>query len=121
MRWYRTHGRHELPWRLTRDPYAVLVSEVMLQQTQVERVLPYWRAWMKRWPTFEAWPRHPGRMSARRARYKRRWIGLPAAGALVHPGGEPPSRFRKRVCPVSGRTGLRDRASQRTKRDRRRY
>ena len=52
MAWYGTHGRHELPWRLTRDPYAVLVSEVMLQQTQVSRVLPYYAEWMERWPTF---------------------------------------------------------------------
>lgn len=52
--WYRKNGRHDLPWRLTRDPYAVLVSEVMLQQTQVERVLPYYRAWLARWPDFAA-------------------------------------------------------------------
>jgi A/G-specific adenine glycosylase len=49
--WYAAHGRHALPWRLTRDPYAVLVSEVMLQQTQVERVLPYYERWLARWPT----------------------------------------------------------------------
>lgn len=45
-------GRHSLPWRSTRDPYAVVVSEVMLQQTQVERVLPYYRTWLARWPDF---------------------------------------------------------------------
>ncbi|HET7737028.1 MAG TPA: A/G-specific adenine glycosylase [Tepidiformaceae bacterium] len=49
-RWYRVNGRHALDWRLTRDPYAVLVSEIMLQQTQVERVLPYYRSWLARWP-----------------------------------------------------------------------
>ena len=49
-RWYRAHGRHELPWRQTRDPWAVLVSEVMLQQTQVTRVLPYWERFVERWP-----------------------------------------------------------------------
>lgn len=54
MRWYRVQGRHALPWRLTRDPYAVLVSEVMLQQTQVDRVLRYYAAWLERWPTFAA-------------------------------------------------------------------
>ncbi len=54
MRWYRENGRHALPWRLTRDPYAVLASEVMLQQTQVDRVLPYYTAWLERWPTLEA-------------------------------------------------------------------
>jgi len=40
-----------LPWRKTNDPYAILVSEVMLQQTQVERVIPRWGAWLERWPT----------------------------------------------------------------------
>ena len=48
--WYATNGR-ALPWRKTRDPYAILVSEVMLQQTQVERVIPRWLAWLERWPT----------------------------------------------------------------------
>ena len=48
--WFASHGR-DLPWRRTRDPYAILVSEVMLQQTQVERVIPRWLAWLERWPT----------------------------------------------------------------------
>jgi A/G-specific adenine glycosylase len=47
------HGR-DLPWRRTRDPYAILVSEVMLQQTQVERVLPRYERWLSRWPTATA-------------------------------------------------------------------
>ena len=50
LQWYG-ENRRPLPWRETRDPYAILVSEVMLQQTQVERVIPRWAAWMKRWPT----------------------------------------------------------------------
>ena len=54
MRWYHAEGRHALPWRLTCDPYAVLISEVMLQQTQVDRVLPYYEAWLARWPGFNA-------------------------------------------------------------------
>jgi len=49
--WYDAHGRHELPWRATRDPWAVLVSEVMLQQTQVARVLVAWPAFIGRFPT----------------------------------------------------------------------
>jgi len=53
LAWYSQNGR-DLPWRKTRDPYAILVSEVMLQQTQVERVIPRWRAWLERWPTVEA-------------------------------------------------------------------
>jgi A/G-specific adenine glycosylase len=48
--WFAEHGR-DLPWRRTRDPYAILVSEVMSQQTQVERVAPRWRRWLERWPT----------------------------------------------------------------------
>jgi A/G-specific adenine glycosylase len=51
--WYEANGR-ALPWRETADPYAILVSEVMLQQTQVERVIPRWRRWLERWPTVEA-------------------------------------------------------------------
>lgn len=50
LRWYG-QSRRALPWRKTRDPYAILVSEVMLQQTQVERVIPRWVAWIERWPT----------------------------------------------------------------------
>jgi A/G-specific adenine glycosylase len=53
LQWFDSHGR-SLPWRRTRDPYAILVSEVMLQQTQVERVLPRWTAWLERWPTPQA-------------------------------------------------------------------
>src|SRR5690242_13514125 len=49
--WYAADGRVALPWRHTRDPYAVLVSEVMLQQTQVERVLPKYRAFLEQFPT----------------------------------------------------------------------
>jgi len=51
--WFTQHGR-DLPWRSTRDPYAILVSEVMLQQTQVERVVPRYVAWIERWPTVES-------------------------------------------------------------------
>ena len=53
LAWFSRNGR-DLPWRKTRDPYAILVSEVMLQQTQVERVIPRWLAWLERWPTPEA-------------------------------------------------------------------
>jgi A/G-specific adenine glycosylase len=48
--WFVEHGR-DLPWRRTRDPYAILVSEVMLQQTQVERVVPRYLRWLERWPS----------------------------------------------------------------------
>lgn len=52
--WYRGHGRHDLPWRATTDRWGVLVSEVMLQQTQVSRVLSAWPAFMARFPHPEA-------------------------------------------------------------------
>jgi A/G-specific adenine glycosylase len=53
LAWYGRHGR-ALPWRETRDPYRILLSEVMLQQTQVDRVLPKYEEWLARYPTFEA-------------------------------------------------------------------
>jgi A/G-specific adenine glycosylase len=53
LEWYSENGR-DLPWRRTRDPYAILVSEVMLQQTQAARVVPRYLAWLERWPTAEA-------------------------------------------------------------------
>jgi len=54
LKWYAQHGRRHLPWRTTRDPYRVLVSEFMLQQTQVERVLPKFDAFIARFPNFDA-------------------------------------------------------------------
>jgi len=53
LAWFSQNGR-DLPWRGTRDPYSILVSEVMLQQTQAARVVPRWLAWLERWPTAEA-------------------------------------------------------------------
>jgi A/G-specific adenine glycosylase len=53
LAWFAEHAR-DLPWRRTRDPYAILVSEVMLQQTQVERVVPRYLRWLERWPTAQA-------------------------------------------------------------------
>ena len=53
LAWFREQGR-DLPWRRTRDPYAILVSEVMLQQTQVARVVPRYLAFLRRWPTVDA-------------------------------------------------------------------
>ncbi len=53
LAWFDEHGR-DLPWRRTRDPYAILVSEVMLQQTRVERVVPRYEAWLDRWPTVDS-------------------------------------------------------------------
>jgi A/G-specific adenine glycosylase len=69
MRWYVREGRR-LPWRATRDPYAILVSEVMLQQTQVARVLPAYASFLQRFPTLRALSR------ATLAEVLRAWTGL---------------------------------------------
>jgi A/G-specific adenine glycosylase len=69
MRWYRRSGRN-LPWRQTRDPYRIWISEVMLQQTQVETVIPYYRRFLKRFPTVEILAR------ARRDSVFHVWQGL---------------------------------------------
>lgn len=52
MRHWRVYGRHDLPWRRTNDPYHILVSEVMLQQTQVKRVIDYYGAFLREFPSF---------------------------------------------------------------------
>lgn len=52
LRWYRSHAR-DLPWRRSRDPYAVFVSEFMLQQTQAATVVPYFERWMEEFPTWQ--------------------------------------------------------------------
>lgn len=52
--WYHQYGRHSLPWRLTTDPYAILVSELMLQQTQVSRVIPKYQAFLDQFPNLAA-------------------------------------------------------------------
>ena len=69
LEWYATNGR-DLPWRRTRDPYAILVSEVMLQQTQASRVVPRYLAWLECWPSIEALA------SASTADVIREWQGL---------------------------------------------
>jgi A/G-specific adenine glycosylase len=51
--WF-AHNARDLPWRRTRDPYAIWVSEIMLQQTQVKTVIPYWKRWMRELPTTKA-------------------------------------------------------------------
>lgn len=53
LTWFATNAR-DLPWRRTRDPYAIWVSEIMLQQTQVKTVIPYWEHWMRELPTIES-------------------------------------------------------------------
>jgi A/G-specific adenine glycosylase len=58
LAWYRRHGR-DLPWRETRNPYDILVSEIMLQQTQVERVIPKYHEFLNKYPTVEDLARSP--------------------------------------------------------------
>src|SRR5690554_1413381 len=54
LNWQKQHGRHDLPWQNPVSPYRVLVSEIMLQQTQVNTVIPYFQRWMETFPTLEA-------------------------------------------------------------------
>lgn len=56
---YKTHGRHDLPWRHTNDPYKILVSEIMLQQTQVSRVLPKYKTFIRKFPTIRTLAKAP--------------------------------------------------------------
>jgi A/G-specific adenine glycosylase len=58
LAWYDRNGR-DLPWRRTTDPYQILVSEIMLQQTQVDRVLPKYHEWLRRFPSLEALAARP--------------------------------------------------------------
>ena len=69
LRWFRRHGR-DLPWRRTRDPYAVLVSEFMLQQTQVSRVVEYYDRFLADFPTIQSLAAAPARQ------VRERWDGL---------------------------------------------
>jgi A/G-specific adenine glycosylase len=89
--WFRKHGR-DLPWRRTRDPYAILVSEVMLQQTQVSRVVPRYLAWLERWPTVEALAAASPADVIREWQglgYNRRALNLHRAACAVAAGGWP--------------------------------
>jgi len=69
LRWFRRHGR-DLPWRRTRDPYHIVVSEFMLQQTQVSRVETYYRRFLKRYPSIEVLAAAPA------ATVRESWEGL---------------------------------------------
>jgi A/G-specific adenine glycosylase len=92
LSWYAKHGRHELPWRQTRDPYAILVSEVMLQQTQVSRVVPRYLEWLERWPTVEALAAAPVAEVIRAWQglgYNRRAVNLHRAAQRVAAAGWP--------------------------------
>ncbi len=83
---YRKDGRHSLPWRQTRDPYRILVSEVMLQQTQVDRVLPKYKSFLKKFPTLKALANAPLQsvlVEWKGLGYNRRALGLKRAAEAV--------------------------------------
>lgn len=92
--WYRENAR-DLPWRRTRDPYRIMVSEIMLQQTQVDRVIPKYHAFLEQFPTLEALAAAPASEVIRAwagLGYNRRALNLQrAARAVVEEhGGEMP-------------------------------
>ena len=95
--WFAANAR-DLPWRRTRDPYAIWVSEIMLQQTQVKTVIPFWERWLRELPTIEAAAKAPS------AKIHKLWEGLgyytrvrnlqKAAQAIVkHHDGKFPENF----------------------------
>jgi A/G-specific adenine glycosylase len=105
LRWFRSHGR-DLPWRKTRDPYRILVSEVMLQQTQVERVLKFYDPFLKRYPTVEELA------AARPGEVRDAWDGLgyyararnlhrAARQLTTHHGGHVPRTYQE-ACALPG-------------------
>src|SRR5512140_106825 len=69
LRWFSSAAR-DLPWRRTLDPYAIWVSEIMLQQTQVKTVIPYWQRWMQALPTVA------DLATAKPERLRKLWEGL---------------------------------------------
>jgi A/G-specific adenine glycosylase len=92
--WYRANAR-DLPWRRTRDPYRIMVSEIMLQQTQVERVIPKYHAFLERFPTLQALAEAPVSEVIRawaELGYNRRALNLQRAARVVveQHGGEMP-------------------------------
>ena len=91
LAWYDRNKR-DLPWRNTTDPYAILVSEVMLQQTQVERVIPRYESWLARWPTVAALAAAPAAdviVAWQGLGYNRRAINLHRAARRVAENGWP--------------------------------
>ena len=89
--WFAENGR-DLPWRRTRDPYAILVSEVMLQQTQAARVVPRYLDWLERWPSVESLAAAPAAEVIRAWQglgYNRRALNLHRAACYVAEHGWP--------------------------------
>jgi len=104
-RWYAESGRHELPWRATDDPWAILISEVMLQQTQVSRVAGRWESFMARWPSPEACAAAPLDDVLREWQglgYPRRARALHDTARIVTTSGWPESEAGLRELPGIG-------------------
>jgi A/G-specific adenine glycosylase len=105
LRWYKENGRHALPWRKTRDPYAIFISEAMLQQTQVDRVLPFYDAWLKRFPTWPSLARAKTEALIRAwagLGYNRRALYVREAARIVADKGVPKSVEEWRALPGMG-------------------
>jgi A/G-specific adenine glycosylase len=106
--WYRVHGRAHLPWRQTRDPYRIVVSEFMLQQTQVDRVIPLYEAFVDAFPDFAALAAAPAGDAVRLWRglgYNSRAIRLHALARAVverHGGTLPSDRAALLALPGIG-------------------
>ncbi len=106
--WYRENGRSHLPWRETRDPYRILVSELMLQQTQVPRVVPKYEAFVRRFPTLAdlaAAPRQDVLALWQGLGYNSRAVRLHALARLVthaHRGELPRTEEELRALPGIG-------------------
>lgn len=107
VRWQRVHGRHGLPWQADADPYKIWVSEIMLQQTQVATVIPYFEKFMRRFPTVAALAR------ARQGSVMALWSGLGyyararnlhAAAKIMAKEGVPDSAEAWRRLPGVGRS-----------------
>ncbi|MEL6326860.1 MAG: A/G-specific adenine glycosylase [Cyanobacteria bacterium J06626_23] len=102
LTWYAQSGR-DLPWRRTRDPYAIWVSEIMLQQTQVKTVIPYYERWLQQFPTVAALA------AANQQQVLKAWEGLgyyararnlhrAAQQVVAEYGGQFPQRFEQAVA-----------------------
>jgi A/G-specific adenine glycosylase len=108
LAWYATHGR-DLPWRKTRDPYAILVSEVLSHQTQIARVLPVYQRLLGRYPTVTALARAP--LAELKAitdplgyKIRGRWLHGAALRVADRPGGAFPNTMEElRRLPGVGR------------------
>jgi A/G-specific adenine glycosylase len=104
LRWYE-RGHRPLPWRATRDPYALLVSEVMLQQTQAVRVVAHYERWMRRFPTAAALAAAPAAEVLTEwsgLGYNRRALALQRAAAHVAERGWPRDAAGLRALPGVG-------------------